>query len=305
MTYQANTSLFSRRCVLGTAGLGGLLGKVNPAESIWSVLQALDSGCQAIDTSPSYGDAEMYVGIALMQWQGALPEISTKAGRLKSFSGNDCYYDYSDDGLERSVCNSLYTLNVPAVDTLFLHEPCSLPVSEVARVVEKMVGFKERGLAKKIGLGGNFPSAFKPYLSAGVFDVVMGFNRFNACRLDDLNATVPFCIEKNIDYYLASPLYMGLLGSSFHLFTKHRPGWLDEECIARAMGLKRIADKYRMRLSSLAHRFLLGFDLPFRIVVGAANPLQLRNTIDDFNAGSLPEDLYNEILASIQYHIKH
>lgn len=300
MTYQANTSLFARRCVLGTAGLGGVLGKVNAAESIWSVLQALDCGCQAIDTSPSYGDAEMYVGIALMQWKDTLPEINTKVGRLKSFSNDECLYDYSDEGLERSVCNSLYTLGIPAIDTLFLDEPCAVPASEVPRVVDKMAGFKRRGLAKKIGLGGNFPSSFEPYLSAGLFDVVMGFNRFNACRLDDLNATVPFCLEKNIDYYLASPLYRGLLGSSFNIFTRHKPGWLDEQCIIRAIGLKRIADKYRMRLSSLAHRFLLGFNLPFRIVVGAANMLQLSNTIDDFNAGSLPDDLYNEILYSMQ-----
>ncbi|MEX6689521.1 aldo/keto reductase [Danxiaibacter flavus] len=300
MSKQEKTFLFNDRCVLGTAGLGGVWGKVRASESIQCILHALECGCTLIDTSPSYGNAEMYIGTALMKWRGKIPSISTKAGRLKSFASDEGIYDYSDEGLENSVTNSLNTLNIPCINILFLHDPSAIPAQDLPRVIEKMLSFKKRGMVAKIGLGGNYPALFEPYLSSGVFDVVMCYNRLNACCVDDLDTTLPFCLEKNIAYYLASPLHMGLLGSSFQKFSERKPDWLSKEMIVQANVIKHIADKHKIGLSSLAHRFLLGFDLPFKIVIGAANQMQLNSTIGDFQQGPLPHDIQTEILYSLQ-----
>jgi hypothetical protein len=55
-----------------------------------------------------------------------------------------------------------------------------------------------------------------------------------------------------------------------------------------------------MPLPSLAHRFLLSLQHNFKIVIGAVNITQLRNTLGDFEAGPLPGDLYEEIIDTIK-----
>lgn len=294
-----NSQSLSDRCVLGAAGLGGVWGKVEKEESVKVILQALESGITAIDAAPAYGDAELFVGEALKQWKGAKPKISTKVGRLKSYATDDCIYDYSPEGMEKSVNESLETLGVSSVDLLFIHEPSSVPELELNRVLETMLKFKQKGYAKQIGVGGNSPDWFKEYIQPVFFDVVMEFNRLNLCSLDALETSLPYCESKGIEFYVASPLHMGLLGSMFDSFTESPPTWLDKKYIKQAMLAKQIADKYQLSLSSLAHRFLLTIPYQFKIVIGAVDTHQLNQTIADFHEGILTTDIYKDIINSI------
>jgi len=296
MAYKINPSDFLSRCVLGTAGLGGVWGQVVKEESIKAILDALEYGITAIDTAPAYGDAESFIGDALKQWKGSFPKISTKVGRLKSYASDKCFYDYSNSGLDESLRSSLQTLGVPAVDILFLHEPSVIHTEEADRIIDKMLTFKTRRYAKRIGVGGNSPAWFQKYITADIFDVVMEFNRLNACCVDALNTSLPDCEFKGIDFYVASPLYMGLLGSRFEAFTENPPAWLAKRDIKQAKQVKEIADKYSIQLSSLSHRFLLTVQHRFKIVIGATDSYQLHHTVSDFTNGPLPEDIYTEIV---------
>src|SRR5688572_13922057 len=95
--------IFLRRCVLGTAGLGGVWGRVDPEESVRTILTSLECGISAIDTAPAYGNAEEFIGKALQQWRGPQPAVSTKVGRLKTFAADDGRYDYSVKGMQSSL----------------------------------------------------------------------------------------------------------------------------------------------------------------------------------------------------------
>ena len=215
------------RCVLGTVGLGGVWGKVNPQESVNTLLTALESGISAIDTAPAYGDAEAYVGEALHLWHGERPKISTKVGRLKSYAADEGHYDYSDSGMQRSVEQSLRTLGVSELDILFLHDPDAIEPRQADRVIESLLAFKKKGYTRQVGLGGNPPMWFQPYLKPEIFDVLMEFNKLNACSIVALEENLPFCNSNQMKYFAASPLNMGLLGSNYEAFTTNRPAWLD------------------------------------------------------------------------------
>ena len=299
MDSQRNSQILLDQCILGTAGLGGVWGKVNKEESVKAILQALENGINAIDTAPAYGDADLLIAEALKQWEGPLPQISTKVGRLKSYASDECFYDYSPAGMERSVEDSLKTLGVPYIDLLFLHEPSSVPVQDIDSVIETIVDFKQKGYAKQIGVGGNSPDWFKEYIRPDTFDVVMEFNRLNACCLDALETSLPDCESKGIGFYVASPLHMGLLGSRFDSFTENPPEWLDKRYIKHARLAKQIADKHQLPLASLSHRFLLTIPHKFKIVIGAVDTHQLHQSLSDFTKGPLPADIYTTIINSI------
>lgn len=284
------------KLVLGTAGLGGIWREIDAEESIMTVLSALKRGIMAIDTAPAYGDAEQLIGTALGQWTGKRPLISTKVGRLKGYKVDEAHYDYTSDGMKRSVENSLETLNVPVIDVLFLHDPAAIPQSDIEQVLKQMEFFKQQGYAKKIGLGGNAPEWFEPYLKTNLFDVIMEYNRLNACSIDALDTTIPVCKENDQEYYAASPLNMGLLGCNFSEFTNSPPNWLDLKSIEQAKKVNSIAYEYNISLQVLAHRFLLTIPAHFKIVIGAADRMQLTGTLDAMKLGELPSVIYNEIL---------
>ncbi|WP_313153757.1 aldo/keto reductase [Sphingobacterium multivorum] len=284
------------KIILGTAGLGGVWGAVEPEESIQAIHEALSYGICALDTAAAYGDAEYFVGQALLQWKGPKPAISTKVGRLKSYVATEARYDYSTAGMQRSVEDSLKTLGVAQVDVLFLHEPAVLTADSADRVVSDMQCFKEQGMAKKIGIGGNPPSWFMPYLIEGQFDVLMEYNTLNACNIDALHSSIPICEQKGMEYYAASPLNMGLLGRKFQDFSLLVPEWLDVLRVEQAKRIQTIAERHNLSLDELALRFLLNINASFKMVIGAANRRELHRSLNAINQGILPKDIYNEIL---------
>lgn len=285
-----------KRLILGTAGLGGVWGQVDPEQSIATILAALEDGISAIDTAPAYGDAEQYLGKALQQWSGQIPAISSKVGRLKSYAADEGVYDYTDKGMKGSVENSLQTLGVPALDILFLHDPGAIRPEEGERIVSTLLQFKEQGWAKRLGVGGNWPAWLKPYLDAGVFEIVMEFNRLNASNVEALKDSLPFCVSKNIQYYAASPLNMGLLGRCIGSFKQMKPEWLPGSALDIACLLEQVAAKHQLPLPEMAHRFLLSLPYSFNIVLGPSNKKELEASIGDFNKGPLSEAILNEIL---------
>ncbi|GAA4171196.1 aldo/keto reductase [Sphingobacterium ginsenosidimutans] len=284
------------RVILGTAGLGGAWGAVDEEESVQTIFDALSHGIMALDTAPAYGRAEHFVGIALKQWAGVKPAISTKVGRLKGDTATQARYDYSKRGMERSLEDSLARLGVPQVDVLFLHEPAVVAPEMAEGVVCQMLRFKEQGLAKQIGLGGNLPEWFRPFFVEGQFDVLMEYNRLNACNLDATHSTIPICVQAQKEYYAASPLNMGLLGCNFRQFSQSIPDWLGSKEVEQARRVHAIAERYGMLLDVMALRFLYTIPASFKIVIGAANQYQLNSSLNAISHGALPVAIYNEIL---------
>jgi aryl-alcohol dehydrogenase-like predicted oxidoreductase len=282
--------------ILGTAALGGIWGKIRPEESAVTIFSALEQGIQAIDTAPAYGDAEDILGQVLRLWEGKRPQISTKVGRKKCYAVDDGDYDFSPEGMLRSVENSLETLGIPTIDILFLHDPDAIIQSDIEAVLKQLEYFKHEGYAKKIGLGGNPPQWLEPYLQSDLFEVIMGFNQLNACNIEALDTIIPFCAQNNKTYYAASPLNMGLLGAKFSEFTTSPPYWLDLDSVAQAKKINTIAEKYRMPLHELAHRFLFTIEGEFKVVMGATDKKQLTDTIKAIEKGRLSPEVYAEVL---------
>lgn len=284
------------RLILGTAGIGGIWGDVSPEASVETVLLALERGVKAIDSAPAYARAEAFLGAALNQWKGPAPAISSKVGRLQGFTAYDGHYDYSRDAMFRSVAATLENLGVTSLDILFLHDPAQIPENAFGAAVEVLQELKAKGYTRALGLGGNPPAWAWRWLNGGAFDVLMEYNRLNACHTPAMETSLPACDAAGLRYFAASPLYMGLLGKSFAAFSGDLPAWLTENDVAAARWLGLLAEAEGMPLHTLAHRFLLSVPFSFNIVIGPSNPKELEKTLGDFAAGPLPQTLYQKIL---------
>jgi D-threo-aldose 1-dehydrogenase len=169
---------------LGGAPLGNMYRAFSDAQAEATVRASYDAGLRLFDTAPLYGFglSEHRIGAALRDKPRDSFVLSTKVGRLLrpghpstldhgQFEGSLPFaevYDYSYDGVMRSVEHSLHRIGTYRIDILLVHD---LDVwthgSEDARV-EKVQAFmaggyramlklREEGTVKAIGAGSTRP----------------------------------------------------------------------------------------------------------------------------------------------------
>jgi len=281
-------SLPSRdKIVLGTAGLAGIWGPVNFTESEQTIHYALEQGIYYFDTSPAYADAESILGKALYTWKGIKPFISTKAGKLKADNPDADTYDFSPAGLIRSVSESLETLKISCIDVLFLHDPTGLKPDEIQAAIDTLLDIKSKGWAKQIGIGGNYGSDFTPYVSSKYFDHFMGYNRFNILNQEALTNEYLTLQNQQINIWQASPLYMGLLGSKLETYIKEQPSWIPASDLQRAKELNAYCKKTSVSISAMALHFVYDNPLISKMVLGASNFSELKQSLEWLNDKAL------------------
>jgi aryl-alcohol dehydrogenase-like predicted oxidoreductase len=285
------------KLVLGTASLGGVWSKVNPKESVDTILYALERGIKRIDTAPAYHNSELYLKEALNKWEGERPFISTKVGRLHSTSANEAILDYSISGMDNSLKASLDLLG--KVDLLFLHEPEKVDPKNIDRVVGFLKSQKDNNTVKFIGLGGYVTKDYHPYIDSGVFDYVMNYNNVNAACIDGLRKDIPFFKKNGLKTYQGSVLHMGLLGNRFLKYQQSPPSWIPDSVIQNAKRASGFANENKMELSTFAHRFTMSLPEIDFVVLGPRNLNQLKRSLNDFTMGKIDSRLIENYIDQI------
>lgn len=290
---------YGSRLVYGTSGLGGVWGKVDEKESIDCILYALENDILSFDTSPSYSNAELFLGKALAKWKGQRPFVSTKVGRLKADSAFDARLDYSPGGMRESLMRSLDLLRLDNVDLLFLHEPQWVPIERINEILDVLLSFKEDGYTKMLGIGGNPSKSFEPFIDKKYFQVISSFTKMDACNLSAFGDILPKTISQNISFYAASSLHFGLLGNRFeHFVAEGNNGYEDnisKKDIEKAVLLNQLASRNPMPLAEMAQRYLFSIEEATRVVMGARKILQVKDTICCWQKGALEKKLFEEI----------
>jgi aryl-alcohol dehydrogenase-like predicted oxidoreductase len=286
------------RLVCGTSGLGGVWRPVDEQESVDAILLALESGIDIYDTSPSYHRAEIYLGKALSEWKGARPFISSKAGRLPAQRADDLKVNFSAVSMKNSLLNTLERLGIGNLDLLFLHEPFMIPASEWPAILETLQSFREEGLVRYLGLGGNPAPEFQQYITRSQFQFISGFLRLDACNLNGLEYDIPLVKQENLVYHAAAPLHMGLLTERLVEFLSYPPEteWISNKDLQSARGVAALAIKWDLPLPELAFRFILSIAEADRLVMGPTNLKEMQQNLEFYDKGILPKENFEAIV---------
>lgn len=289
------------RLVYGTAGLGGIWGKVDPAESVDCLHYAWEHGITSVDTAPSYNHAESYLGKALKSWKGERPFISSKVGRLQAEEAFDFKLDFSRQGMMDSIKRTLDLIGVDQLDLLFLHEPQLVPMDQLPAIIDTLKEMRELGYTKLLGVGGNPTDAFRTYIRPENFQVISGYCKMDASNLSAFEKDIPLCREQGVHYYAASPLHFALLGNRYSTFTQQPPDseHISAADIARAKRSNQLAQQLGMPLPSMSHRFLFSIREATRVVIGARNISQITDTMNDWKLGPLPQDVFEKVVDTV------
>lgn len=289
------------RLVCGCSGLGGVWRPIEEKDALNTLMYALENGIRVFDTAPSYNRSQEFLGKALKQWSGEKPFISTKVGRLKADKADECIVDYSPETMRKSVYKSLDVLGLDSIDLLFLHEPHLVPVEKMDEIMDCLNTFKKEGIVKSLGVGGNPIDRFYRHMTKDNFDVVSGFLKLDACNLTGFNKDLPQIKSENMAYYAASALHMGLLGRRLKQYSEERPNneWISNADVDVAFSVNKIAEKHNIPLSRLALRYVFSILEADRVVVGPTKMEQLKDLLNAWEEGKLPEAIFNEITNTI------
>lgn len=109
-------------------------------------------GINLIDTAPAYGNSEQRLGKLLPQ----LPHdwlICSKAGESFNSETGESYFDFTAEGLTRSIEQSLQRLGRDQIDIVLIHSDGNdVPVIEHFKALETLNELKQQGLIRATGM---------------------------------------------------------------------------------------------------------------------------------------------------------
>jgi D-threo-aldose 1-dehydrogenase len=253
---------------LGTAPLGGLFTEVSDADAEATIERAWSLGIRFFDTAPLYGFglAERRLGSFLRRQKRDSFTISTKVGRLlrASGTGEDPHYkgttaerpqfDFSHDGVMRSVEESLSRLGLDHVDVLLVHDPDDHYDDAVSGAFRALQRLRDDGTVKAIGAGMNQSEMLVRFAENVPVDCFLLAGRYTLLDQGALSALFPICHAKKIGILLGGVYNSGILANP-RAGAKFNYEDADTALVARARELDDLCRKHGTELKAASFQF--------------------------------------------------
>jgi D-threo-aldose 1-dehydrogenase len=216
-----------QRVGLGGAPLGNLLTEVSDAEAVATVNAAWDEGWRYFDTAPHYGLglAEERLGAGLRDKPRDSYVLSSKVGRIiystdssaaddEGFNINTTRrrrWDFSRDGVLRSIEDSLRRIGTDRLDVVFVHDPDDHFSDAVATAFPTLIELREQGVIGAIGSGMNQSAMLTRFVQEVDIDVIMLAGRYTLIDPDGLDDVLPACLENDVQVVAVGIFNSGLM----------------------------------------------------------------------------------------------
>jgi D-threo-aldose 1-dehydrogenase len=305
----------------GGAPLGNMYQAFSDQQARATVVACYDAGIRYFDTAPFYGFglSEHRLGEALRDKQRAELVLSTKVGRLLK-AGDPAaldhgqfknslpfapVYDYSYDGVMRSVEDSLQRLGTWRIDVLLVHD---LDVwthrseeARRARVEEFMAGgyramvkLREQGAVRAIGGGINETAACQDLAERGDFDCFLLAGRYTLLEQAPLDELLPLCEQRNIALIIGGAYNTGILatGAVEGAYFQYAPA--PPEIMERVRRIEAVCARHGLRLPTAALQFPLGHPAVATVIPGTRSPAEVAQNVEIF-APEVSADFWAEL----------
>ncbi|MBA3276771.1 MAG: aldo/keto reductase [Chloroflexia bacterium] len=284
---------------IGCAPLGSMPDtfdyEVSEGNAIATVLSALDSPLNYVDTAAHYGDgeSERRVGLALREI-GGLPE----GAFLQTKEGQNSDGDYSGEMVKRRFHRSLELLGVDRIELVFLHDAENTTWEEAwapGGPVETLQALKDEGLIGHLGVASGPIDLEIRFVESGIFDAVITHNRYTLLnRAADPLLTL--ASEKGLAVLNAAPYGSGILAKGPAQYPRYAYQNADSGAVAQAFRFQDICDRHQVPLAAAALQFSLRDPRISNTIVGMTRPERIQQTLD-FAGWEIPDTCWEEILA--------
>jgi D-threo-aldose 1-dehydrogenase len=301
-----STGLSVTEYSFGTAPLGGMY-RACPRDAAMATLDAAwDAGMRFIDTAPWYGFglAERRVGDYLRDKPKGSYVLSTKVGRLQRPVPDDQVpsygfvdplpfdtdYDYSYDGIMRSVDFSYARLGLNRIDILFVHDigvyTHGAKRNEVylrqlfdsgLKALEEL---KSSGAIAAYGLGVNEVPVCLDVMRQADIDCILLAGRYTLLDRSATAELLPLCEKKKTSLVVGGVFNSGILatGPVEGAHFDYMPA--TPEVLEKVAAMDRIAKAQGVPLAAPAMQFPLQSPVVSSVLLGTAKPSSLMRNME-------------------------
>jgi D-threo-aldose 1-dehydrogenase len=291
----------------GGSTLGNLYRAMTDEQAQATLERAWTGGVRYFDTAPHYGLglSERRLGAALARHPRGDYVLSTKVGRLlvpnAAPTGSDLAaggfdvpddvvrrFDFSRDGVYRSLASSLERLGVDHVDIVYVHDPDDDVPTAISQAIPALIELRDQCVVGAVGVGMNQWQAPLKMVRETDLDAVMLAGRWT---LLDRSAAplLGACAERGVAVVAAAPFNSGLLARDRPPAEAHFDyGPAPENVLARARELADICERHGTHLPAAALQFPLRGPAVVSVVVGQRGTDQVASTLA-LAAETIPE----------------
>ena len=308
----------------GTAPLGNLYRAIGDDDARAILDRAWAGGVRYYDTAPLYGlgHSERRLGALLRGKPRDDYVLSTKAGRLLEAcdpaerTGHGKWfevpsrrevYDYSYDGIMRSLEFSLERLGVDRVDILLVHDidvrnQGSKAASDaqidqfMASGYHAMVSLRDQGVVTAIGGGVNEWDVCETLTERGDFDLFLLAGRYTLLEQEALESFLPLCESRGIGIVGGGPYNSGVLASGPKpgAFYNYEPA--PETILDRVRRIGEICASHGVPLVEAAFQFPLLHPCVVSVIPGGQRVEEVESNLGAARA-EIPPALWDELKA--------
>jgi Predicted oxidoreductases (related to aryl-alcohol dehydrogenases) len=317
-----NAARFPSKFGIGGVAIGNGF-HVNTNEQITRTLEAAwDAGVRYYDTSPFYGFglSERRMGHFLFEKKREDFLISTKIGRVfepdtqydeakgglwKGQLNFKYHFDYSAEGVRKSIEDSLQRLGLSYIDMVLVHDlsPDTADLGEkwldhfeIARkgAFPELTRLREEGVIKSWGLGVNTPQPILKSLEVADPDIMLVAIQYTLFdHKNALNHVLPALQERNIKVIIGGPFNSGFAaGKDRWNYGNTIPG----EMVEKREKINAVIRPYGVDLRTVALQFSALHPAVGSVIPGASLPEQAKANVESF-AEKIPADLWRELKA--------
>ena len=297
------------RLGLGGAPLGGLFEDVTQEAGVATIQHAYELGVRYFDTAPWYGlgKSETYYGRGLEGLPRDAFAISTKVGYVLDPGGPDrdphhwvnpfhfeARFDFSREGVLRSLEGSLERLKLDHVDMALIHDPDDHYGPAIEQAYPTLVDLRSQGVVRAIGVGSSPWEPLMRFAEDGDFDCFLVPGRYTLLNQSALAELLPLCVKRGISVILGGPYNTGILASGPIPGATYFNSEAPPEVMERARKVKAVCDRHGVPLKAAALQFGLSHPAIVTTIPGARSASEVEETVR--MAGfPIPADLWADL----------
>ncbi|OSP53958.1 pyridoxal 4-dehydrogenase [Pseudoruegeria sp. SK021] len=291
----------------GTAPLGNLYRAISDDDAHAILEAAWQAGVRYYDTAPLYG-----LGLSETRLNRFLRDkprdayvLSSKVGRLLAPCAPDQrdglrkwfdvparkeVYDFSYDGVMRSVEFSLERLGTHRLDMLFAHDidifnqGCQAAVD--ARIDELMAGgyralveMRDQGVISAFGAGVNQWEPCQTMAERGDFDIFLLAGRYTLLEQEALQSFLPLCVQRGIGLVIGGAYNSGILATGPRDGAFYNYEIAPPDVLSRVSQIEAVCTAHGVRLVDAAFQFPLMHPAVLSVIPGGQGLTEMSSNV--------------------------
>jgi D-threo-aldose 1-dehydrogenase len=284
----------------GTGPLGNLFRPHTEKEAQNTLSTAWKTGVRYYDTAPLYGLglAETRLNHFLRGKKRKDYVLSTKVGRTLSVcppdqrTGIGKFFDtpsrmenfnYTYDGVMRSLEDSLERLGIDYVDILYVHDiDVFTHGSEAARDAhvktlmtsgyKALVKLRDEKVIKAFGAGINEWQVAKTLTEAGDFDIFLLAGRYTLLEQGALDHFLPLVQKRGIGIVVGGPYNSGILATGARPGATYDYQKAPKAVMDRVRRIEAVCTRHRVKIAQAALRFPMTHPSVVSVIPGGGSP---------------------------------